>query len=163
AAAVTLLQATQALVDALDVHILRLGAHTRGKSARARETRAAVRQLLAERSRFALGPVGGGCVLPEVQLSPPDGREEARAKADLPTPLPARRRPRPPSAAASPARPSRQRRSSSASRRSTPPWAVRAMGRSRRKSATSPGSAPTSARRPSGSRRRTTSSAGAPA
>jgi hypothetical protein len=77
------LQATQALVDAIDREVGRLRRLARGSQPRARAARKEIKRLLAERARFALGPVGGGCVLPEVQISPADGPEEARAKANL--------------------------------------------------------------------------------
>jgi hypothetical protein len=77
------LHATQALVDTLDQKLRALRPLTRGRSAAAREARAQLRALLAERARFAVGPVGGGCVLPEVRLAPSDGPEEGRAKINL--------------------------------------------------------------------------------
>jgi hypothetical protein len=83
AASANALQATQALVDGIDREVGRLRRVARGSKPQARAARAVIKTLIAERERFALGPVGGGCVLPEVQLSPADGPDEARAKANL--------------------------------------------------------------------------------
>ena len=77
------LQATQALIDGIDREVVRLRRDARGRSAKARDARRVLRALLAERGTFAVGPVGGGCALPEVELSAADGPEEATAKVNL--------------------------------------------------------------------------------
>lgn len=83
ASATAVLQATQALIDGVDREVTRLRRVAKGRSGAAKAARVTLRTLLAERSRFAVGPVGGGCALPEVELSAADGPEEARAKLDL--------------------------------------------------------------------------------
>jgi chromosome segregation ATPase len=83
AAASRVLRATQALIDGIDAHVTRLSRRTRGRSKAARAARASLRALLAERAQFAVGPVGGGCALPAVELSAADGPDEAKAKLNL--------------------------------------------------------------------------------
>ena len=83
AAASAVLGATQSLVDALDREVGRLAKVAKGRSPRAKAARSAMGVLLAERNKFAVGPVGGGCALPEVELSPSDGPDEATAKLNL--------------------------------------------------------------------------------
>lgn len=83
AASLSVLGATQALVDALDRVLGKLSKVAKKRSASGKAARASVRALLAERGKLAVGPVGGGCALPEVELSPSDGPDEARAKLNL--------------------------------------------------------------------------------
>jgi hypothetical protein len=83
AGASRVLRATQALIDGIDAQVTRLSRRTRGRSKAARAARASLRALLAERARFAVGPVGGGCALPAVEISAADGPDEAKAKLNL--------------------------------------------------------------------------------